>query len=204
MEMIIHSRISDETWEGAVEKVDYKSPNQSENEDDDARSNASSKYPFYVHLGELNGLMIGQHVYMTPKEEINEDIVLPSNFVYENEYIWIDANGVLIKKKIDATYNESDDTYIITNGITDDDLIAIAKEYEEGTPTTFVPPTETKNNNTTNTNNGLLVNEEFTDDEYDDYEDFGGYNANDDFNDFDDFEDDEDFGDDYDEDFDDE
>lgn len=197
MEMVIHSRTDDKTWEGTIEKIDYKTPNKNESDssEESESSESASKYPFYIHIDDLNGLMIGQHVYMTPKKEQAEEIILPSDFLYEKEYVWTDENGVLKKRKVKASYNEENDTYTITDGITDEDLIAVAKDYEEGTTTRFIAPKDKNKSGSSeqDVSSDLLTDEDYNDAEFS--EEFSGeeYDAGSEFDveDFDaeDFED---------------
>ena len=153
MEMLIHSRINDvDTWRGVVSDIDYKSPKKGsgdssygyDSEDGDSEMTSSSKYPFYVSLDALDGLMIGQHVYMTEyldgEEEANE-IRLSSSYIQDADsspWVWAEVGGSLGKKSVTlGEYSEEDDTYIIESGITIEDYIAVPSErYKEGMPVT--------------------------------------------------------------------
>lgn len=153
MEMLIHSRINDvDTWRGVVSDIDYKSPKKGsgdgsygyDSEDGDSEMTSSSKYPFYVSLDALDGLMIGQHVYMTEYldgEEESNMIRLSSSYIMDADsspWVWAEVGGSLGKKRVTlGEYSEEDDTYIIESGITLEDYIAVPSErYNEGMPVT--------------------------------------------------------------------
>ena len=105
---------------------------------------SSSKYPFYVSLDALDGLMIGQHVYMTEYldgEEESNMIRLSSSYIMDADsspWVWAEVGGSLGKKSVTlGEYSEEDDTYIIESGITLEDYIAVPSErYKEGMPVT--------------------------------------------------------------------
>lgn len=152
MEMVIHSRVDDtKTWKGVVDSIDYKSPSSgqssggySSDDSADAEMTTTSKYPFYVKIEGLEGLMIGQHVYMTEDlglEEGNEIIRLSSSFINDAEtepWVWAENAGVLEKRAVTlGGYTEDDDTWEIADGLTIDDYIAVpSSSYKEGLPVT--------------------------------------------------------------------
>ena len=150
MEMVIHSRVDDTvTWKGVVDSIDYKSPTSGQNsgggfsdDTDDAEMTTTSKYPFYVKIDGLEGLIIGQHVYMTEDlglEEEAEEIRLSSSFINDAEedpWVWAEKNGVLEKRSVTlGEYAEEEDCWVILNGLTADDYIAVpSSTYKEGQP----------------------------------------------------------------------
>lgn len=71
----IRSRVDETTWTGTITKVDTENPIQSSGEvyyeeETGGSENSSSKYYFYVSLDETKGLMLGQHVYIEPTEDV--------------------------------------------------------------------------------------------------------------------------------------
>ena len=154
MEMVIHSRVDDTaTWKGTVSEIDTKAPasgNQNNmysggDDGDDAEMTTSSKYPFYVKLDALEGLMIGQHVYMTEdlgEDENGDEIRLSSAFIVDADtepWVWVeDSNAALAKRPVViGAYIAEDDTYVIDEGLGAEDYIAMPSEnYKEGMPVT--------------------------------------------------------------------
>ena len=116
---VIHSRMTEDTWTGFVSDVNYKNSKNS-NEDDES---AAGKNQFYVELEDLDGLMLGQHVYMTPDEE--QTIELPKEYISDpnDPYVWVSENNLLAKRPV--TIHEEGEVYIVDEGLTPDDLIAV-------------------------------------------------------------------------------
>lgn len=174
-DLIIYSRMTDDTWLGTVSDVKYKnSKSKSEDLDDDS-SSSSSKNPFYVELGDLTGLMLGQHVYMTLNEE--QPIILPPEYISDpiNPYVWISVNNLLAKQPV--VISDSDDgSYIVEEGLEPDDLIALpSAKNEEGMPVVEVLESNDTGNSSGNTDDGDYIsdNDDYEDDaEYDDTEYF--------------------------------
>ena len=114
--------------------VDYESPTQGKPNNMygnvDEMSNAS-RYPFYIDLDSTEGLMLGQHVYVELASEGEEisGLQLGGAFVcYEEDgstYVWAERRGKLEKRKVTlGDYNEMQDTYVITEGLTEEDYVA--------------------------------------------------------------------------------
>ena len=149
--MTIVSRTDpDVTWSGTVTLVDYESPSQGSDMDRyyggnvDEMSN-SSKYPFYVELDSTEGLILGQHIYMELQREEEEasGVRIGSAFIAYNEdgstYVWAEDRGKLEKRTVTlGEYNPMQDTYMITEGLTEEDYIAFPDPQlcQEGAPTT--------------------------------------------------------------------
>ncbi len=141
-QMIIHSRVDDSmVWYGVVSDVDYKSPGKSQtsnnyySEDDDGGMMNTSKYPFYVNIDGLEGLMVGQHVYMTEnfgEETGTGQIRISASFINDkdgNPWVWGEKNRVLAKLPVTlGEYTEADDVYVIESGLTADDFIAVPSD----------------------------------------------------------------------------
>ena len=153
----IHSRIDEKTWTGTIDSIDTSNPETSNNNmyyyggmEDDSM-NRSSKYPFYINLDSMDGLMMGQHVYIEKsvgQEDEKEGLWIPSYFIVEdgeNYYIWTsNSSDKLEKRKIKiGEKNEELDEFQILEGLTTDDYIAIPtdelKEGENVTKYDFVP-----------------------------------------------------------------
>ena len=122
------------SWLGTVSVVDYESPTQGNPNNMygnvDEMSNAS-RYPFYIDLDSTEGLMLGQHVYVELASEGEEisGLQLGGAFVcYEEDgstYVWAERRGKLEKRKVTlGDYNEMQDTYVITEGLTEEDYVA--------------------------------------------------------------------------------
>ena len=106
----------------------------------------TSKYPFYVKLDSGEGLMLGQHLLVTPEVESTVEksgIWLYQDYVLTDDdggsYVWAaDDKGRLEKRKV--TLGESDESMgdcKIASGLSEDDLIAFpADDYQEGMRTT--------------------------------------------------------------------
>ena len=147
------------TWSGTVTLVDYESPRQGSDMDRYYGSSvdemsASSKYPFYVELDSTEGLILGQHIYMELQQEEEEiaGLQISSAFIaYEEDgraYVWAEKRGRLEKRTVAlGEYNPMQDTFVITEGLTEEDYIAFPDPQlcQEGAPTTrddIVPETE--------------------------------------------------------------
>lgn len=149
--MKILSRTDPDTfWTGTVTLVDYESPSQGSDYDryygiSSDEMSSSSKYPFYVELDSTEGLILGQHVYMeleTEEEEASAISISSAFFCYEEDgsvYVWAEKRGKLEKRAVTlGEYNPMQDTYQVTEGLTEEDYIAFPDEQlcQEGAPTT--------------------------------------------------------------------
>ena len=142
---------TDETasWKGIVSLIDYENPSQGNDYDmyygmATDEMTASSKYPFYVELESTEGLMLGQHVYMeldTGDEEVSGVAISSAFICYDDDgstYVWAEHNGKLEKRTITlGDYNMMNDTFIILEGLSEDDYIAFPdmELCVEGAPT---------------------------------------------------------------------
>ena len=138
-------------WYGTVTLVDYESPVQGNNMDmyyygvaTDEMS-ASSKYPFYIELDSVDGLLLGQHVYLeldTGDAEAPGLSVSSAFIAYEEDgsaYVWAENRNKLEKRPVTlGEYNMMQDTYEIIEGLTEEDFIAFpdAELCKIGAPTT--------------------------------------------------------------------
>ena len=133
--VVIRSRVSDQTWKGSIDSIDWNNAQQSRSDYGDSDTAMSSKYPFYVTLdGGGEGLLMGQHVYIEPdygQEDTQDEslINLPSYFINDAEgkpWVWAqNSKGKLEKRSITlGEYNTETDTYPVTDGLTAEDYIA--------------------------------------------------------------------------------
>lgn len=147
-EVTIHSRIDDnKTWTGTISQVDTNGAVSDSDENsmngDQNSENTASKYTFYVVPDTQDGMMIGQHVYITVgKQETDKGIWLNADYVVrdgDTAYVWLaDTNGVLEKRTVTiGRHNEEANTYEITDGLTLDDYLAFpTDDCKEGEKTT--------------------------------------------------------------------
>lgn len=149
----IESRVDPSAvWTGTVTLVDYENPNQSSgnrymSSSSDDMSN-STKYPFYVELDSSDGMLLGEHVYLSVEQEESsetlEGLTLGSAFVCfdeeDNSYVWADnGQGRLEKRTVElGDYDGMMDVYQILSGLSETDYVAYPDEATciEGAPTT--------------------------------------------------------------------
>ena len=149
----IESRVDPSAvWTGTVTLVDYENPNQSSgnrymSSSSDDMSN-STKYPFYVELDSSDGMLLGEHVYLSVEQEESseplEGLTLGSAFVCfdeeGNSYVWADnGQGRLEKRTVElGDYDGMMDVYQILSGLSETDYVAYPDEATciEGAPTT--------------------------------------------------------------------
>ena len=136
VQVIIRSRVSDQTWSGTISSIDWNNPAKSSNNNyyDSGSSDTgnSSKYPFYVTLSSSDGLLMGQHVYIEP--DLGQDaqstvIQLPASFINDADsspWVWAQGSGGKLEKRslTLGDYNAELDTYAVTDGLTAADYIA--------------------------------------------------------------------------------
>jgi len=139
-----------QVWYGTVTLVDYENPSQGDpnemyygNASDPMT--AASKYPFYVELETMDGLILGQHVYLeldTGDEKAELRISSAFIMVMEDGSAWVWAEsgrGRLEKRQIRVgEYDPMTDTFPILEGLTEDDYIAFPDDTicRDGVPTT--------------------------------------------------------------------
>lgn len=137
-------------WFATVTLVDYENPAQGNSNDmmmgmSSDEMTSSSKYPFYAELDSMEGLLLGQHVYLSldTGEEETTGLSLGGAFIcYEEDgstYVWADnGRGKLEKRAVSlGDYNDMRDTYQILEGLTGEDFVAFPEEgCKEGAPTT--------------------------------------------------------------------
>ncbi len=112
----------------------------------------SSSYPFYVDLDDMDGLLLGQHVYIEPdggQTEEKTGLMLDASYVAgsaeEGFFVWA-ANGEDRIEKRSVTVGELDEflyQYEILDGLTAEDRIAFPDDtVQEGAPVSELPPAQ--------------------------------------------------------------
>lgn len=151
-EVMIRSRVdSTETWSGTIGKIDTESPQQGNDNgyystSSSGDTQSASKYPFYVDLDSVDGLILGQHVYIEldqGQEEVKEGLWLYGSYIVQDEdtpYVWAaNEKNRLEKRYIElGEYDADMDEYEIVSGLTEDDYITwpMAGLYEGVTTVT--------------------------------------------------------------------
>lgn len=115
-------------WYGTVSKVDYGSTSQ-DSRSDGEYSDTATRYKFYVQPDSAEGLILGQHVYVTANIPEREGICISAGFVCEDEdgkFVWADnGSGRLERRAVTAEAADGDaDSVVITDGLSLDDFIA--------------------------------------------------------------------------------
>ena len=148
----MESRLNpEEVWMGTVTLVDYENPVQGNNNgyyisSGSDEMSASSRYPFYVELDSMEGLILGQHLYlsMAGEEPVSlEGVTLSGAFVCYDEdgscFVWADdGQGKLEKRALElGNYDPMADAYEILSGLSDSDYVAFPDEEVclQGAPT---------------------------------------------------------------------
>lgn len=145
---------SSKTWLGTVTLVDYENPVKNENNyyiSSSDSGESASKYPFYVELDSIEGLIMGQHLYMeryTEGEDASGVTVSSAYICYEDDgsaYVWAEnSRGKLEKRAVTlGAYNENTDNYQVTDGLSETDYIAFPDEQycHVGAPASHTPVT---------------------------------------------------------------
>lgn len=143
---------SSKTWLGTVTLVDYENPVKNENNNYISSSDSgesASKYPFYVELDSIDGLIMGQHLYMeryVEGEDASGVIVSSAYICYEDDgsaYVWAENSRSKLEKRAITLgdYNENTDNYQVTDGLSETDYIAFPDEQycHVGAPTSHTP-----------------------------------------------------------------
>ena len=137
--VVIRSRVSDQTWKGSIDSIDWNNAQQTRSDYGDSDTAMSSKYPFYVKLeGKGDGLLMGQHVYIEPdygqEDETDANAInLPSYFINDadgNPWVWAKSSKDKLEKRSLklGEYNGETDTYPVLDGLTAEDYIAFPDE----------------------------------------------------------------------------
>lgn len=144
---------SSKTWLGTVTLVDYENPVKDDNNgyinSGNGSGESASKYPFYVELDSIDGLIMGQHLYMeryVEGEDASGVIVSSAYICYEDDgsaYVWAENSRSKLEKRAITLgdYNENTDNYQVTDGLSETDYIAFPDEQycHVGAPTSHTP-----------------------------------------------------------------
>lgn len=111
---------------------------------------STSSYPFYVDLDSVEGLLLGQHVFVEPGIEeptASEGISLYADYVLGSEeegyYVWAaNADNEIEKRTVTVgSFDEMLYCYVITDGLNAEDRIAFPDDsIQEGAPVTDTKP----------------------------------------------------------------
>ena len=142
------------TWLGTVTLVDYENPIKNDSSggyviSGNDSSNTASKYPFYVELDSMDGLIMGQHLYLERYTEGAGASGVPVSSAYicyeedGSAYVWAENSHAKLEKRTITLgdYNENSDCYDVVDGLTEDDYIAFPDEKfcRVGASTTHTP-----------------------------------------------------------------
>lgn len=144
--IVIRSRVNDDTWAGIISRIDTSQPEQNEDYYYYDGGNGASKYAFYVEPESTEGLMMGQHVTLSPdygSAAMEEGLWLSSGWFTITEdgsaTVWKQnsANRLTAQKVTLGEYNADYDCYMVMEGLTEEDFIAWpSEECSEGSKTT--------------------------------------------------------------------
>ena len=138
MNVLVRSRLDESvTWSGVLESIDWETEVENNNNryyygSGSDEMTSSSKYPFYVKLNDVTGLILGQHVYIEPdygQQEVREGLWLPEYYIVDADsspYVWA-ANGRdrLEKRSVSlGDYDAERGEYQILSGLKESDYIA--------------------------------------------------------------------------------
>lgn len=138
----IYSRVSDDVWTGTVTSIDTEDASQNNM---DAWGNmvmmdtmtTSSSYVFYVELDSVEGLLLGQHVYMEVAmdapampglwipESFLADMVMDETTFQYTATVWADKGGKLEQRTVSlGGFDGMTGCWEILSGITGEDYLA--------------------------------------------------------------------------------
>ncbi len=187
----IRSRADEtQTWTATIKSISNQSDSSSSDSDSQQsmystnNGTSTSKYTFYAELESMDGLVLGQHVFVEQGTEgtdtKKEGVWLYSYYIsYDDEgnpYVWASESddGTLNKVTVElGEYDESGDMYEIKSGLKETDYIAFPMDvYTEGMGTTTDfsksvsdTTTDTTDDSTDSLDEDGLVDETVTDNE---------------------------------------
>ena len=134
--VVIRPRIGDDmVWTGIISEIDLEHPDNGSNNDMyyGGGGETTTKYPFYIDIDSIDGLLLGQHVYVEPDEgqgEVKSGLWLDDMYILSDEaggsYVWAENAEGKIEKRV-VSLGEFDDEnmkYEILSGLTAKDYIA--------------------------------------------------------------------------------
>ena len=140
--VIVRSRVDESlTWKGTISKIDTQNA-ASENNDNSASvsmaggkggdgTTTTTKYPFYVALESMDGLILGQHVFIEPdlgQESAKSGVWMYGSYIVTTDgdpYVWVtNKKDRLEKRTVElGDYDQNLDEYQIKSGLSADDYI---------------------------------------------------------------------------------
>ncbi len=136
--VIVRSRIDEtQTWTGTITKIDTEHPDQNNNNYFYSSGTQTTKYPFYVELDSIDGLMLGQHLYIEldyGQSAAKEGLWLDEFYIVTDDgapYVWAaDKKDRIEKRKVElGEYDENLMRYEILSGLSAEDRIAFPDSY---------------------------------------------------------------------------
>lgn len=151
MRVIVRSRLDESSvWSGVLDRIDWENQSKDQNNmyfyGPTDEMTTSAKYPFYVSLEDVTGLILGQHVYIEPdygQLEIRQGLWLPEYYVNDarnDPWVWCRGAGDKLEKRRVGLggYDVDKGEYEILSGLTADDYIAFpSEELEVGMKTSL-------------------------------------------------------------------
>ena len=197
--VVIRPRIGEDmVWTGVISEIDLEHPDNGSNNDMGyyygGGGETTTKYPFYIDIDSIDGLLLGQHVYVEPdmgQGEVKSGLWLDDMYILEDEaggkYVWAEgAEGLIEKRAVSVgEYDEENMRYEILSGLTAKDYIAFPENrIKEGMKATKnyddVLQYETYD---PFANGGSDENDDGSDDEYTDDEYMDDENVDDEYSD---------------------
>ena len=134
--VIIRSRIDEtKTWRGTIDSVNTEQPVSNQQQYyDGGNGEQASKYAFYIALETVDGLMMGQHVYIEMDEgQSAGGLLLSKSYIVEENgkaFVFVAGRHDRIEKRAVTlgAYNEELDAYEIVSGLSLTDRIAFPDE----------------------------------------------------------------------------
>ena len=129
----VRSRVDEQqTWSGTISKIENE-PNSDQQNDyyfNGGGSEKASTYPFYVSLDSIEGLILGQHVFVELAQGnpgLTGIWIMPDMIVQDSDrnYVWVSENGKLKKRDVElGDINEEYYAVEIKSGLENSDAIA--------------------------------------------------------------------------------
>ena len=139
MPVTVRSRVdADLCYPGEIYKINTDEPVQDTSGGyyyDGGSGDRSSKYAFYVAVDSIEGLIMGQHVYIELGEPSEDDgkLWLPSYYIMQDggASVWAaNSKGRIERRSVQlGAYKEETDSYEIVSGLGYTDRIAFPDEY---------------------------------------------------------------------------
>jgi len=154
MEVRVTSRVDEQVWPGRIYRVNTEETKQSNTRYyyyDEGSGERASKYDFFVELDSIEGLLMGQHVYIEPGAEAPEGVDqlrLPAYYLLRegsDAFVYAaDSDGRIEKRSVILGSEDAETgTVVILSGLGYLDRIAFPDEtVQVGIPvseTTYVP-----------------------------------------------------------------